>query len=74
MYLTQRDREVCFHAVQSVLTFGGLNIIYWEAWIVLRGVDLTSFFAGSFLLTTFFYWLFSLLSFVLWIFLSVQGY
>jgi uncharacterized membrane protein len=74
MYLTQRDREVRFHAMQSILTFGGLNIIYWGAWTILWGVDLMNFFAGSFLLTTFFYWLFSLLSFALWIFLGVQGY
>jgi uncharacterized membrane protein len=74
MYLTQKDREVRFHAAQSILTFGGLNIICWGAWIIMWGVDLVSFFAGSFLFAMFFYWVFSLLSFVLWIFLSIQGY
>jgi uncharacterized membrane protein len=75
MYLTQRDREVRFHAAQSILTFGGLNIIWWGAWTILWGVDFVSFFAGSFLFfVMFFDWLFILLSFVLWIFLSVQGY
>lgn len=60
--------------MQSILTFGGMNIIYWGAWIILWGVDLMNFLPGSFLLTTFFYWLFSLVSFALWIFLGVQGY
>jgi uncharacterized membrane protein len=68
MYLTQRDREVRFHAAQSILTFGGLTIIWWS-------VGLASFFAGSALFVLFlFYSLFRLLSFVLWIFLSIQGY
>jgi uncharacterized membrane protein len=70
MYLTQKDREVRFHAAQSILTFGGLNIICWALW----GIDVVSVFTGSFLFVMSFYWLFSLLSFVLWIFLSVQGY
>jgi uncharacterized membrane protein len=74
MYLTQRDREVRFHAAQSILTFGGLNIIYWGAWTIMWGVDLASFFAASFLFVMCFYWIVSLLSFVLWIFLSIQGY
>jgi uncharacterized membrane protein len=74
MYLTQRDREVRFHAAQSILTFGGLNIICWGAWTIMWGVELVDFFAGSFLFAMVFYWLFSMLSFVLWIFLSIQGY
>jgi uncharacterized membrane protein len=74
MYLTQRDREVRFHAAQSILTFGGLNIICWGAWTIMWGVEFVSFFAGSFLFAIFFCWIISLLSFALWIFLSVQGY
>ncbi|MGH7870566.1 MAG: DUF4870 domain-containing protein, partial [Candidatus Dormibacteraceae bacterium] len=74
MYLTQKDREVRFHAAQSILTFGGLNIICWGAWAITWGTDLVNFVAGSFLVVLFFYWLLNLLSFVLWIFLSIQGY
>jgi uncharacterized membrane protein len=74
MYLTQRDREVRFHAAQSIITFGGLNIICWGAWTIMWGVNLASFFAASFLFVMCFYWIVSLLSFVLWIFLSIQGY
>ena len=69
MYLTQKDREVRFHAAQSILTFGGLTII-------LFGVDIG--FGIAFVYTGFFImglgWLISLLSFALWIFLSIQGY
>jgi len=74
MYLTQRDREVRFHAAQSILIFGGLNIICWGAWTLMWGVEVVNFVAGSFLFAMVFYWLVSLLSFVLWIFLSIQGY
>jgi uncharacterized membrane protein len=66
MYLTQRDREVRFHAAQSIITFGGLTIVWWA-------VGLVSVFGGS-VLFVLFYSLFELLSFALWIFLSIQGY
>jgi uncharacterized membrane protein len=66
MYLTQRDREVRFHAAQSILTFGGLAIIS----VVLNTLNL---FAGSALLAML-VGLIGLASFVLWIFLSIQGY
>ncbi|MFN2497057.1 MAG: DUF4870 domain-containing protein, partial [Pseudonocardiaceae bacterium] len=66
MYLTQKDREVRFHAAQSILTFGGLAIISLLISIVNAGL-------GSLLLLTL-SWLISLLSFALWIFLSIQGY
>lgn len=66
MYLTQKDREVCFHAAQSILTFGGLAIISVFLNIVnsLTGSSLVA------LLSLFV----SLLAFALWIFLSIQGY
>lgn len=66
MYVTQHDREVRFHAAQSILTFGGLAIIS----VVL---NVLSVFAGSTLLGML-VGLISLVSFVLWIFLSIQGY
>ena len=66
MYLTQKDREVRFHAAQSILTFGGLAIIS----LVITIVNAA---AGSLLLLAL-SWLISLLSFALWIFLSIQGY
>lgn len=59
MYLTQKDREVRFHAAQSILIFGGLGIV--QVFLTIVNVPVFSF-------------LVSLLSFVLWIFLSVQGY
>jgi uncharacterized membrane protein len=69
MYLTQKDREVRFHAAQSILTFGGLTII-------MLGIDIA--FSVMFIYTGVFLlglsWVISLLSFVLWIFLSIQGY
>jgi uncharacterized membrane protein len=73
MYLTQKDREVRFHAAQSILTFGGLTIIWWGAGTIVWGFGLVGVFGGS-VLFVLFYPLFNLLSFVLWIFLSVQGY
>jgi uncharacterized membrane protein len=66
MYLTQKDREVRFHAAQSILTFGGLTIILWV-------VNLMDIYAGLFFLLGV-SWLISLLSLVLLIFMSVQGY
>jgi uncharacterized membrane protein len=66
MYLTQRDREVRFHAAQSILTFGGL-------FVVSAFLGFINIFAGSLLLVLV-GWLLSLLSFGLWIFLSIQGY
>jgi uncharacterized membrane protein len=66
MYLTQKDREVRFHAAQSILTFGGLAIL-----AVLFSI--VNAIAGSVLLALLSL-LISLLSFGLWIFLSIQGY
>jgi uncharacterized membrane protein len=66
MYLTQKDREVRFHAAQSIITFGGLGILT----VFFNIVNIA---AGSILLILFSS-LISLLSFVLWIFLSIQGY
>lgn len=66
MYLTQKDREVRFHAAQSILTFGGLAIL-----ILL--FNIVNAIAGSVLLALLSL-LISLSSFGLWIFLSIQGY
>jgi uncharacterized membrane protein len=66
MYLTQKDREVRFHAAQSILTFGGFAILT----VFLNIVNLI---AGSILLALLSL-LISLFSFGLWIFLSIQGY
>jgi uncharacterized membrane protein len=66
MYLTQKDREVRFHAAQSILTFGGLAILT-------VFFNIVNTIAGSMLLALLSL-LISLLAFVLWIFLSIQGY
>jgi uncharacterized membrane protein len=66
MYLTQKDREVRFHAAQSILTFGGLAILT-------VFFNIVNAIAGSVLLALLSL-LISLLSFGLWIFLSIQGY
>jgi uncharacterized membrane protein len=66
MYFTQKDREVRFHAAQSILTFGGLTIISWA-------VGFLDIYAGFFFLLGV-SWLISLLSLVLLIFMSIQGY
>lgn len=67
MYLTQKDREVRFHAAQSILTFGGLAILS----LVITIVNFAA--GGVFLLFTL-SWLINIGSFILWIFLSIQGY
>lgn len=70
MYLTQKDREVRFHAAQSILTFGGLTIISW-------GVGIMNAFAASaglVMVGSLISMLIGLLSLGLWIFLSIQGY
>jgi uncharacterized membrane protein len=66
MYFTQRDREVRFHAAQSILTFGGLTVVY-----VL--LNLVNAFGGSIFLALLgtVIWLGSV---VLWVVLSIQGY
>ena len=65
IYLTQKDREVRFHAAQSILTFGGLAVLI----VLLSILNI----GGSAFVTTIILLLY-LLSFGLWIFLSLQGY
>lgn len=65
IYLTQRDREVRFHAAQSVITFGGLAALIAILSIINIG--------GSAMVAALILLLY-LLSFALWIFLSIQGY
>lgn len=66
MYFTQQDREVRFHAAQSIMLFGGITLVN----IVL---NVLNFGANSFLLSAL-GGLIGLFSFVMWIFLSIQGY
>jgi uncharacterized membrane protein len=69
MYFTQKDREVRFHAAQSILVFGGLSILSFGINIIAAilggGLAVILSLAGLAV---------SLLSFVLWIYLSIQGY
>lgn len=65
IYLTRQDREVRFHAAQSVITFGGLAVLI----VILSIANI----GGSAILAALILLLY-LLSFGLWIFLSVQGY
>ncbi|MGH8887027.1 MAG: DUF4870 domain-containing protein [Egibacteraceae bacterium] len=69
---TQTDREVRFHAAQSVVVFGGLHlfIILWTAVI---GRSLGPGFVGRTLFTLFTLILYGLVT-ALWGFLCVQGY
>jgi uncharacterized membrane protein len=66
MYFTQRDREVRFHAAQSILTFGGLAVINIFLYIVIITTGSVMFSLLRLLISP--------LAFILWIFLSVQGY
>lgn len=66
MYFTQRDREVRFHAAQSILTFGGLAIVS-VLLNILEAVTGAALFGMLGLVV-------GLGSVVLWIYLSAQGY
>ncbi|MGH3813387.1 MAG: DUF4870 domain-containing protein [Pseudonocardiaceae bacterium] len=65
IYFTQQDREVRFHAAQSIITFGGLAVLI----VILSIANI-----GGSILVAGLVWLLFLLSIGLWIFLSVQGY
>lgn len=72
VFFTQADREVRFHAAQSVITFGGLFglLLLWSA---VMGPVLGGGFVGR-VLFALSVLLFSGLSLALWGFLCFQGY
>lgn len=69
IYLTQRDREVRFHAAQSILFSGLLTVVG-------IAVNILGALLGGFLglLLSLAYLLVALGSFALWIYLMVSGY
>ncbi|HUK32050.1 MAG TPA: hypothetical protein VLV89_13110 [Candidatus Acidoferrum sp.] len=62
---------VRFHAAQSIVTFGGLSIIYW---IFFSFVFTTLFWSGGWGLWYSIYRLVELAAVILWIFLMVKAY
>lgn len=72
VFFTQNDREVRFHAAQSIVVFGGLHVLS-ILWAAVIGRSLQPGFAGQTLftlLTLIFYGIIA----ALWGFLCVQGY
>jgi len=64
-YLLEKDNKmVKFHALQSVLTFLPLNIIYWIVWYVFWWSDIAYVIAL----------LIGILMFILWIVLMIKAY
>ncbi|OUJ18388.1 Tic20 family membrane protein implicated in protein translocation [Methanonatronarchaeum thermophilum] len=74
-YFIEKDNEfVRYHAVQSIVVFGGLFVVYVVLGIV--GTALTIGFLGSIigLLVWLFMLVLGLLSFVLWLYLMYKAY
>ncbi|MGC0249027.1 DUF4870 domain-containing protein [Pseudactinotalea sp. Z1748] len=72
MYLTQRHREVRFHAAQSIL----FNIVVFAAWVALWIVEfaLTMIFSPFGLVTLVLFPLLGLAVLAVWILLAIRGY
>ena len=72
-FLIDKRPFVRFHAAQSIVVFGGLNIVY----IILTSIFITSFWAGGLGFFSFSGLLFNavrLVAVVLWIVLMVKAY
>lgn len=60
LLVEKEDKEVRFHAMQSIIVFGGINLVNIAFSISLIGIPLIP--------------LFGLIALVLWIFLMVKGF
>lgn len=72
VFFTQRDRQVRFHAAQSVIVFGGLHVFSF-LWAAVMGRALGSGFVGRTLFALSMFVLYGLIA-ALWGFLCIQGY
>jgi uncharacterized membrane protein len=72
VFFTANDREVRFHAAQSVVVFGGLHL-FMILWTYKLGHTLGPGFIGQSLFTLFTLVLYGLIA-ALWGFLCIQGY
>lgn len=69
MYFTQKDREVRFHAAQSIIVFGAFSVLY----VILSTIGRVGGLGMAVIigLVSLLLWLVQL---ALWIYLSIQGY
>jgi uncharacterized membrane protein len=71
--LIEKDSYVRFHAVQSIVTFGALTVL----WIILSILGSIILALGGWVIWLIFHWIIDLiwlLQFVLWIVLMVKAY
>lgn len=71
-FLIDKRPNVRFHAAQSIVVFGGLNIV--SFCLSIFGLSMLAGGLGGFSLGIMISWVVSLLTFVLWILLMVKGF